>query len=147
MKLKFSSLQFRILLPVIAMTLFVVVLLTTFFSRAYTDMILRQEQEENVAGFELVSRSVTPLINSSIAKVQSVLSDDRVISYASHQYATAAQMVHARIDCRDYLRGELSRQEGIFGLLFMRQDGSLSGPFPKAPSFWMIQARIRFRKR
>ena len=135
MKLKFSSLQFRILLPVIAMTLFVVVLLTTFFSRAYTDMILRQEQEENVAGFELVSRSVTPLINSSIAKVQSVLSDDRVISYASHQYATAAQMVHARIDCRDYLRGELSRQEGIFGLLFMRQDGSLFGALPEGTFF------------
>ena len=131
MKLKLSSLRFRMLLPVIAMTLFVVALLTVLFSRAYTSMILQQEQDENAAGFELVSRSITPLIESSIAEVQSVLTDSRVVSYARRQYATDAQLVHARISCRDYLRGELSRQEGIFGLLFMRQDGSLFGVLPE----------------
>ena len=131
MKRKLSSLRFRMLLPVIAMTLFVVALLTILFSRAYTSMILQQEQDENSAGFELVSRSVTPLIDSSIAEVQSIMSDSRVVSYARHQYATDAQMVHARIGCRDYLRGELTRQDGIFGLLFMRQDGSLFGVLPE----------------
>ena len=131
MKLKLSSLRFRMLLPVIAMTLFVVALLTVLFSRAYTSMILQQEQAENAVGFDLVSRSVTPLIESSIAEVQSVLTDSRVASYARRQYATDAQLVHARISCRDYLRGELSRQEGIFGLLFMRQDGSLFGVLPE----------------
>ena len=132
MKQKFTSLRVRMLLPVIAMTLFVVALLTVLFSRAYTNMILQQERDENAAGFELVSRSVTPLIESSVVEVQSVLSDSRVASYARREYPTAAQLVHARISCRDYLRGELSRQEGIFGLLFMRQDGSLFGALPGA---------------
>ena len=136
MKMKLSSLRFRMLLPVIAMTLFVVALLTILFSRAYTGMILQQEQDENAAGFELVSRSVTPLIDSSIAEVQSVLTDSRVVSYAGHEYATTAQMVHARISCRDFLRGELSRQDGIFGLLFMRPDGSLFGALPEGSFFW-----------
>ena len=136
MKMKLSSLRFRMLLPVIAMTLFVVALLTILFSRAYTGMILQQEQDENAAGFELVSRSVTPLIDSSIAEVQSVLTDSRVVSYARHQYSTAAQLVHARISCRDFLRGELSRQDGIFGLLFMRPDGSLFGALPEGSFFW-----------
>ena len=77
MKHKLTSLRVRMLLPVIAMTLFVVALLTVLFSRAYTNMILQQERDENAAGFELVSRSVTPLIESSIAEVQSVLSDSR----------------------------------------------------------------------
>ncbi|MBP5239714.1 MAG: PP2C family protein-serine/threonine phosphatase [Oscillospiraceae bacterium] len=131
MKLKFSSLRFRMLMPVIAMTLFVVVLLTVLFSRAYTSMILQQEQDENAAGFELVSRAVTPLIDSSIAEAQSIMADSRVASYARLQYSTAAQLVHARISCRDYLRGELSRQDGIFGLLFMRKDGSLFGVLPE----------------
>ena len=135
MKQKFTSLRVRMLLPVIAMTLFVVALLTVLFSRAYTNMILQQERDENAAGFELVSRSVTPLIESSIVEVQSVLSDSRVASYARREYPTAAQLVHARISCRDYLRGELSRQEGIFGLLFMRQDGSLFGALPEGSFF------------
>lgn len=70
MKQKFTSLRVRMLLPVIAMTLFVVALLTVLFSRAYTNMILQQERDENAAGFELVSRSVTPLIESSIVEVR-----------------------------------------------------------------------------
>ena len=40
MKQKLKSLRFRMVLPVIAMTLFVVILLTMLFSRAYTGMIL-----------------------------------------------------------------------------------------------------------
>ena len=135
MKQKFTSLRVRMLLPVIAMTLFVVALLTSLFSRAYTDMILRQEQDENAAGFELVSRSVTPLIDSSIAEVQSILSDSRVASYVRNQYSSTAQLVRARMSCGDYLRSELSRQAGIFGLLFMRQDGSLFGALPEGSFF------------
>ena len=145
MKQKFTSLRVRMLLPVIAMTLFVVALLTVLFSRAYTNMILQQERDENAAGFELVSRSVTPLIESSIAEVQSVLSDSRVASYARREYPTAAQLVHARISCRDYLRGELSRQEGIFGLLFMRQDGSLFGALPERKEFELFARMVPAR--
>ena len=135
MKPNLSSLRFRMLLPVIAMTLFVVALLTVLFSRAYTSMILQQEQDENAAGFELVSRSVTPLIDSSISEVRSIMADSHVTSYARLQYSTAAELVHARISCRNYLRGEISRQDGIFGLLFMRQDGSLFGTLPEGNFF------------
>ena len=132
MKLNLSSLRFRMLLPVIAMTLFVVALLTVLFSRAYTDMILQQEQEENAAGFELVSRSLTPLVDSSISLVMRIIPDSRVASYARHQYSTVTELVHARISCRDYLQGEISRQNGIFGLLIMREDESLFGTLPES---------------
>ena len=45
MKQKLTSLRLRILLPVIIMTLFVVILLTTMFSQGYTDMLIRQAQK------------------------------------------------------------------------------------------------------
>ena len=48
MKSKLSSLRVRMLLPVIAMTLFIVALLTVLFSRAYTNMIVQQEQDQKV---------------------------------------------------------------------------------------------------
>ena len=131
----FKSLRFRMLLPVITMTLFVVSLLTVLFSRAYTNMIVQREQEENAAGFELISRSVTPLIDTSIGQVRSIMSDDRVASYARLRYSSAAELIHARIGCRDYLRGEISRLDGIFGLLFMRSDGSLFGTLPEGNFF------------
>ena len=123
------------LLPVVAMTLFVVILLTTLFSRAFIRMVLQQEQEVNAVGFDTISHSIAPLIDSSISVVRSVMSDDRVASYARFQYASTSELVHARNSCRDYLRSEITRHDGIFGLLFMRRDGSLFGTLPDGNFF------------
>jgi hypothetical protein len=135
MKQKLMSLRVRMVLPVIFMTLFVVILLTTLFSRAYIDMILQQENDVNAVGFETVSHSIPPLISSSVSEVQRILADDRVAAYARLQYVSKAALVHGRIDCREYLRGEMTRHDGIFGLLFMRQDGSVFGVLPEGNFF------------
>ena len=135
MKQKLKSLRFRIILPVVAMTLFVVILLTILFSRAYTGMILKQEQEVNAVGFETISHSLSPLIEASITRVRSILSDERVRSCVKLQDSSAAERIHTRIRCRDYLRGEITRDDGIFGLLFMRKDGSLFGTLPEGNLF------------
>ena len=135
MKQKFKSLPVRMLLPVIVMTLFVVIMLTTLFSHSYINVILQQEQDVNAIGFDMLSRSITPLVNTSIGEVRSIMSDDRVAGYARLQYPSAADLFHARIDCRDYLQAQIAREEGIFGLLFMREDGSLFGVIPDANIF------------
>ena len=135
MKQKLKSLQIRMLLPVIAMTLLIVIMLTTLFSRAYISMILQQEQEVNAAGFDTISRSITPLIDSSLSEVRNIITDSRVSGYARLHYSSPVDLIHARISCRDYLRTEIAQHEGIFGLLFMRQDGSLFGALPEGNYF------------
>ncbi len=135
MKQQLKSLQVRMLLPVIAMTMLVVTLLTVLFSRAYTAMILQQEQGVNAAGFEAVSNSLPPLIDHSVKTVQTTLSDDRVASYARLQFSSVQDLIHARLDCRDYMRSEIGRNEGIYGILCMREDGSLFGVMPEANIF------------
>ncbi|SDL13925.1 Serine phosphatase RsbU, regulator of sigma subunit [Sarcina sp. DSM 11001] len=135
MKQKLKSLQIHMLLPVVVMTLFIVTMLTTLFSRAYISMILQQEQEVNAASFDTISRSITPLIASSIGEVRNILSDSRVSDYARLQYTSEVNLIHARISCRDYLRTEIARHEGIFGLLFMRKDGSIFGALPEGNFF------------
>ena len=135
MKQKLKSLQIRMLLPVFIMTLFVVAMLTALFSRAYIRMILQQEQEVNAVSFDTISRSVTPLIDSSISVVRSIMTDERVTGYARLQYASTESLIHARIRCRDFLRPEITRYEGIYGLLFMRQDKSLFGVLPEGNIF------------
>lgn len=135
MKQKLKSLRVHMLLPVIAMTLLVVTMLTTFFSRAYITMILQQEQEENAAGFEMISRSIKPLIDTSIIEARKSMADERVAGYARLQYASKEDLIHARIDCLNYMRSEIVRNEGIFGLLIMRPDGSLFGTLPEGNFF------------
>ena len=135
MKQMLKSLRLQLLLPVIAMTLLVVLLLTTLFSRAYIKMILQQENEVNAVGFETVSQSVTPLINTSVSEVRNIMAEDRVASYARLRYPTKATLIHARIRCRDYLSSEIARHDGIYGLLFMRTDGSLFGVLPDGSFF------------
>lgn len=135
MRQKLKSLRFRMLLPVVVMTLFVVILLTALFSRAYTNMILNQEQIVNEVDFATISHSITPLINSSINTVRNIMSDDRVAVYARFQFKSEAERIHARISCRDYLRGEITKNDGIFGLLFMRKNGSMFGTLPDVNLF------------
>ena len=136
MKQKLKSLRVRMLLPVIVMTLFVVTMLTTLFSRAYISMILQQEQEAYEAGFDTISRSITPLINTSIVEVQRIMVDERVAGYARMQYASMKELYHARINCRDYMRSEIAHSEGVFGVLIMRQDASMFGTLPEGNFFW-----------
>ncbi len=135
MKQKLTSLRFRMALPVVIMTLFVVILLTALFSRAYLSTVLKHEQEVNAVGFETISRSLPPLIDTSISAVRSIMADDLIVSYLSLRYSTAVELVRARIGCRDYLRREAALHDHIFGLLFMRKDGSLFGTLPEGNFF------------
>ena len=135
MKAKLRSLPFRLFLPVIAMTLFVVILLTVLFSRAYTSMILQQEKEVNAAGFDAISHSISTLVNTSISEVRGLMTDDRAAFYANLRFSSEAELIRARISCRDFLRGEIVRHKGIYGLLFMRKDGSLFGTLPERNYF------------
>ena len=135
MKQRLKSLRFRILLPMIAIVVFVIALLNTLYSRAFIRLLLQQEQEVNATGFETVSRSVEPMIATSVNEVRNILSDERVAACARGRYDSATALVHARIRCRDFLRGEIASREKIFGLLFMRKDGSLFGALPEGNFF------------
>ena len=135
MKRRLASLRFRILIPFIIIILFVITLLNTLFSRAYLQIILQQEQEVNAVGFETVIRSVTPLVDKSIQEARSILSDDRVASYARMQFASSADLIRARIRCRDFLQAEIASRDGIYGLFFMRKDGSMFGSLSQGNFF------------
>ncbi len=135
MKQKLSSLRIRLLLPVICVSLFVVIMLNFVSTRSYIRMVLQKEQEANTLSFDAISRSVTPLITTSLSAVQRIMSDNRVKDYIRLQYASPEELIHARIDCRDYLQTEIERRNGIYGLLFMREDGSLFGALQEGTLF------------
>ena len=63
------------------------------------------------------------------------MADERVAGYAGLPYTSVEQLIHARISCRDYLKSEIARSQGIYGLLFMRPDGSLFGALQEANFF------------
>jgi signal transduction histidine kinase len=124
------------LLPVIVMTLFVVASLTILFGRAHTDMILKQEAEVNAAGFDAVTHTITTMVNTSVQETRGMMTDERVAAYANLRFASEAERIRARIACRNYLRAETARHDGIYGLLFMREDGSLFGTLPERNYFY-----------
>jgi len=135
-KHKLRSLRVWMLLPVIVMTLFVVASLTILFGRAHTDMILQQEAEVNAAGFDAVTHTITTMVNTSVQETRGMMTDERVAAYANLRFASEAERIRARIACRNYLRAETARHDGIYGLLFMREDGSLFGTLPERNYFY-----------
>ena len=136
MKRKLKTLRLRMLLPVIAMTLFVVILLTMLFSRAYISMIVQQEQEVNTDSFETISHSITLLTDASVTTVWNIMMDDRVASYVRSDYGSMSELLRGRMDCRDYLRSEITRYGSIYGVLFLRTDGSMFGALPYGNVFF-----------
>ena len=135
MKRKQKSLRFRMLLPVVCMILVTVILLTVLFSNSYISMMLQRENQMNAVSFDAVSGTLTPLIQTSVINVRRVMADERVASYAGLGYDSAAELIHARLSCRDYITSEITRNEGIYGMLFMRSDGSLFGALPEGSLF------------
>ncbi len=135
MKRRLRSLRFRILLPVLIIALCVITLLNTLYSSAYNHMILQQEQEKNAVGFAAVSNSVEPLISNTVNEVRGILLDKRVVAYATHQFDSDAELVHARVECADCLQTEIESHDRVCGLLFMRGNGSLFGTLRGANLF------------
>lgn len=135
MKRWFRSLRIHILLPVLIMTLLLVILMTTLVSRAYIGMNLKQESEKNAAFFQAIAQVMNRTVTQSIADTREIMADDRIAKYAQHPFRTDAELIHARVDCMDYLRTEINRHSAIYGLLFMRPDGSLFGALPYSNAF------------
>lgn len=135
MKRWLSSLRFHILLPVLAMMLLMAVLITAVVSRSYIDMNLRQEREKNAALFELIGRQIDGTVTNAVSDARSIMIDERITAYVRHSFRTYAELMHARVACRDYLRTEIDRHSAIYGLLFMRPDGSLFGALPYSNVF------------
>ena len=135
MKRWFRSLRLHILLPAFIMIPLLVILMTVVVSRSYINMNLRQESKKNAALIDAIVRQIDRTINESIEAVQGIMIDDRITAYVGHQFPTDADLIHARMACRDYLRTEINRHSAIYGLLFMRPDGSLFGVLPYANVF------------
>ena len=135
MKKRFKSFRVQILMPMLLMTLFVVILLSTLFSRAFIDLILRQEQSVNAVGFETVSQTVPSSITTAIGSVRDVITDERVISCIRLQFASTAEMFNTKAACIDYLREKITHADWANGLFIMRKDGSLFGTLPDGNYF------------
>ena len=132
---RLKSLRLQILLPVLVMTLFIVIMLSMLFSRAYTSMILQQEQAVNATGFETISHTVPSSITTAIGSVRDVITDSRVIACIRRQFASDAEMFNAKAACVDYLREKIAHADWANGLFIMRKDGSLFGTLPDGNYF------------
>ena len=126
----FRKLNVHILLPFVFMTVFVVILLTVLVSRIYTKTILDQEDEKNNAAFQYIASNITSSITESRNAIPSIIADNTVVSYLRQDYRTTKGRMLSRIACVNYLRGEINNQRDIYGLLFLREDGSMFGVLP-----------------
>lgn len=118
------------------MIFFVTVALTFLVSRIYISMSLQQESEKNTASFDTAAYMINRTVSESVSSVRQMLLDERVSSYARLRYKSDSDLIHARIDCREYLRSRIENDSGLYGVLFMRPDGSLFGALPYMNCFW-----------
>lgn len=134
-KRRLKPLWAHMLMPVLLMTLLLVVLLTVLISQTYSEMSVSQESEKNTASFVAIADQLGKTVSASIDDAQVIAVDSRVTGYVRHQFETDAKLIRARMECRDYLRSEINRHSAIYGLMFMRPDGSMFGALPNSNLF------------
>ena len=106
-KRRHKPLWFLMLMPVMLMMLLLVVLLTVLISRTYSEMSVRQESEKNAASFVAIAGQLGKTVSASIDDARVIAVDPRVTAYVRHQFETDAELIRARMECRDYLRSNL----------------------------------------
>ncbi len=126
----FNRLNGRILLPFVLMTVFVVILIPLLVSRIYTKTILDQEDEKNSAAFQYIAGNLSSGMTESRNSILSIIADSTVMSYLRQDYRTTKGKILGRIACANYLRGEINNQRDLYGLLFLRENGSMFGVLP-----------------
>lgn len=132
---KLKSLRAQVLLPVLVIVLFIVILFTSIFSSTVSNMIMRQEQAVNAAGFNTVSGTIPPYIATAIESMHDVTADQQVISCIRSGFSSPAEMIHAKVDCLNYIREKTTHADWANGLFIMRPDGSMFGVLPDGNYF------------
>ena len=130
MKRFFHSLKFNMLLPVLLMAMGIVLLLTYVISRTYTRTILSQEEEKTEFSFSIIGSAMNEALRDAhSAATKTMLSTD-ITHYAARAYRTEVEKIRARQACMDIFSATISQQPYLYGMLFMRPDGSMFGVLP-----------------
>ena len=130
MKRFLHSLKFNMLLPVAAMALGITLVLTFVISETYTRTILSQEEDKAQVSFSIVGSGIDEALRrTQLAATMAMLGSD-IIHYAMRSYRTDVEMVKARQACIDIFSAAISQQPYLYGLVFMRPDGSMFGVLP-----------------
>ncbi|MBQ7184055.1 MAG: histidine kinase [Clostridia bacterium] len=130
MKRFFHSLKFNMLLPVMAMALGITLVLTFVISETYTRTILSQEEDKTRVSFSIAGGAIGEGLRSAQSAATRTMLGTDIIHYAMRSYRTDVEMVRARQACVDSFSATISQQPYLYGLMFMRPDGSFFGVLP-----------------
>ena len=125
-----NSLAVRLLLPAALMMVVMATALTYVVTRTYTDTILEQETAKTQAAFGVAANSVTSMADNARLLGQSMAQRDTVQRYAADGFASDAERVAARRALLEDTGMMLAQNPDVYGLLFMRGDGTVFGSLP-----------------
>lgn len=130
MKRIFHSLKFHILMPAMLIALGITLILTFAISKEYTHTILSQEEEKTSVSFSIIGNAIeNALYDAQLAATKTML-DEEIIHYATQSFRTGVEKIRVRQNCVDIFNTTISQQPYLYGLLFMRPDGSMFGVLP-----------------
>ena len=130
MKRIFHSLKFHILMPTMLVALGITLILTFAISKEYTNTILSQEEEKTSVSFSIIGNAIeNALYDAQLAATKTML-DEEIIHYATQSFRTDVEKIRVRQNCVDIFNTTISQQPYLYGLLFMRPDGSMFGVLP-----------------
>lgn len=117
-------------MPAMLIALGITLILTFAISKEYTNTILSQETEKTSVSFSIIGNAIeNALYDAQLAATKTMLNEE-IIHYATQSFRTNVEKIRVRQNCVDIFNTTISQQPYLYGLLFMRPDGSMFGVLP-----------------
>lgn len=131
-----DSLAVRLLWPVVAMMIVIVVALTTVVTRTYTETILEQEDAKTMSAFNITAGTVDSLMDTAEALGVNIMQSELVQQYAKGEYAKSVDRILDRQALVNNIDTLLTQNPDVYGLFFVREDGTTFGLLPYRTYFF-----------
>jgi len=122
-----KSMKFRMLLPVILVTLTIAAALMWYASKVYMRTIFEKEDAKVQSSFSVAGSAIREIVETSQQTASEMLLNDGVKTYAVEDFESIKERVITRMLCKEALEEMLLRMPYLHGLLYMRTDGTVFG--------------------
>ncbi len=127
---KVRQLKFQLLLPGIALLLFVVVALIVTVTNTYTETILEQENRRMRTAFRLTENAILRNIDMARIMTTAMMLDADVQSYLGKTPASDLERAVQRMNLIDKVKTTLAKQQTVYGIMVLYDEGKMFGVLP-----------------
>ena len=125
-----QSMRVQILVPVLAMMIALVSILSSVTTNTFTEHTLKQERDRIQNAFDITGNALETMLTSLDTTTKALMLDRSISLYMTGMFSSDIERVYARIDVLEVIKNALMQNNALYGFVFLNADGRVFGAMP-----------------